>query len=307
MDVGLIHQLSGRPGGDREPTWDSTRAAALTAERAGFDMFVYEDVLMYKGEEHTNGCWESMAISGALGPVTSTIRFGQSVINAPYRSPALTASMATTLDEVSGGRYVLGIGAGNSADSDYEGFGFPTDRRYSRFAEAIEIMTTLLRSGSVNYSGTYYSAKDAELVLRGPSAAGPEVNIAAGGPRMLGLVARYANAWNWWAFNESYEDAAERLRPIIERLDQACEEVGRDPATLKRTLDVYSVTPPGFEPEPWMAAQVDTPVAGSVEEIADQLGAFSELGFEEVRLDLMTKGVPAIEAMAPVVEALHAR
>ena len=196
MRVGLVAQLHGRPGADLNPSWQSLSDLASTAERAGFDMFVFEDVLMYRGEAATDGCWESMTIAGALAASTRTISFGHSVINAPYRNPAMTASMATTLDEVSGGRYVLGIGAGNSPLSDYEGFGFPTDHRYSRFAEAIEIIHTLLRTGRVEHSGEFYSANGAELVLRGPSAQGPEINIAAGGPRMLELVARYADAWN---------------------------------------------------------------------------------------------------------------
>ena len=74
-------------------------------------MFVYEDVLMYRGEEATDGVWESVAISAAVAEATSTLRFGQSVINSPYRSPAMTVSIAETLNEISGGRYVLGIGA----------------------------------------------------------------------------------------------------------------------------------------------------------------------------------------------------
>ena len=80
---------------------------------------MFEDALLYRGESATNGTWESMAIAAALAEATSTIEFGQSVINAPYRSPAMLASIATTLDEISGGRYVLGIGAGNTDDVDY--------------------------------------------------------------------------------------------------------------------------------------------------------------------------------------------
>lgn len=305
MRVGLIHQLHGSPGGNLQPTWESTRDAALAAEEAGFDMFVFEDALMYKGEAHTDGCWESMTIAGALAASTSSIRFGQSVVNAPYRSPALTASMATTLDEVSAGRYVLGIGAGNTPDSDYEGFGFPTDRRYSRFAEAIEIITSLLRSGHVDFEGAYHSAKGAELVLRGPSASGPEINVAAGGPRMLELVARYADAWNWWVWDETIDDAIERLSPIVERLEAACRDEGRDPASLRRTLDVYTVTPPGMSPDPWVAESFTKPIAGTTSEIAESLQRFTDLGVDEVRLDLASKGKQGIEAMSGVVDALR--
>ena len=277
------------------------RDLASKCEEVGFEMFVFEDVLMYRGETTTDGCWESMTIAGAIAASTTTIRFGQSVVNAPYRSPALTASMATTLDEISSGRFVLGIGAGNSPASDYEGFGFPTDRRYSRFAESIEIIHTLLRQGRADYNGEFYSAKRAELVLRGPSPHGPEINIAAGGPRMLQLVARYADAWNWWTWDETIDEALGRLTPLMAQLDAACEAEGRDPATLDRTLDLYSVTPPGLSP----ASEMRQPLAGNVDEITDALLRLESAGFHEVRCDLTDKTTAGVESMTPVVQALH--
>ncbi len=301
MRVGLIAQLHGRPGGDLNPSWRSVRDLASKSEEVGFDMFVFEDVLMYRGETATDGCWESMTIAGAVAASTNTIRFGQSVVNAPYRSPALTASMATTLDEISSGRFVLGLGAGNSPASDYEGFGFPTDRRYSRFAESIEIIHTLLRQGRADYNGAFYSAKRAELVLRGPSPHGPEINIAAGGPRMLQLVARYADAWNWWTWDETIDETLGRLTPLMAQLDAACEAEGRDPATLDRTLDLYSVTPPGLS----SASEMRQPLAGNADELTDALLRLESAGFREIRCDLTDKTTAGVEAMAPVVQALH--
>ena len=302
MRIGVIAQLHGRPGGALEPSWESIKGLATVAERVGFDMFVFEDVLMYRGEDTTDGCWESMTIAGALAASTSRIRFGQSVVNAPYRSPAMTASMATTLDEVSDGRYVLGIGAGNSPASDYEGFGFPTDRRYSRFAESIEVIHTLLRTGAVDYDGDFHSVKRAELVLRGPSPTGPLINIAAGGPKMLRLVARYADAWNWWGWDETIDEIIGRVTPIVAELDRACVEVGRDSAEIERTFDLYSIVPPGF---PSAASAVSQPVSGSADEIAETLLSLRALGIDEVRCDLTDATEEGVEAMAPVVEALH--
>lgn len=300
MRIGLINELHGRPGGSSpQPTWDSIRERALLAEQVGFDMFVYEDVLMYRGEEATDGVWESVAISAAVAEATSTMRFGQSVMNSPYRSPAMTVSIAETLNEISGGRYVLGIGAGNSPDSDYEGFGFATDKRYSRFAEAIQIIHALARDGNVTFDGEFYSVKDAEIVLRGPSALW--INMAAGGPKMLNLVARYADAWNWWSWDEPFADATARLRPLTEQLDAACESENREPGSLERTLDLYSVIAPGFEPE----SGADNPIQGSAGEIAGAIQSFSELGFDEVRCDVLPKTPAAIEAMAPVIALLH--
>ena len=304
MKIGLIAQLHGRPdGATPTPTWGSVKDLAMTAEAVGFDMFVFEDTLLYRGEQTSDGVWESVSIAGAVAEATERIHFGQSVINSPYRSPSMVASIATTLDEISAGRYVLGIGAGNTADSDYEAFGFPTDRRYSRFAEAIGIIHGMLRSGGIDHAGEFYTAKDAELVLRGPHPHGPPINIAAGGPKMLTLAARYADAWNWWVYDEDIEQVTERISSIITTLDEACAAEGRDPASLARTLDLYTVTPPGFDPS---EASLENVPSGSSEEIAQFILELGGMGITEVRCDLSDNTQHAVEAMAEVVDLVHA-
>jgi alkanesulfonate monooxygenase SsuD/methylene tetrahydromethanopterin reductase-like flavin-dependent oxidoreductase (luciferase family) len=304
MRIGLHTRLFGRPDGDAPaPSWESISQAATTAEAAGFDMFAFEDALLYRGEETTDGVWESVSIAAAVAATTSSINFGQSVINSPYRSPAMTAKIADTIDEISGGRFVLGIGAGNTEDSDYEAFGFPTDRRYSRFAEAIQIIHGLLKNGEIDFEGEFYTARQAELVLRGPRPEGPPINIAAGGPKMLRLVARYADAWNWWAWGETLEQINERMGPIIDVLEQACETEGRDPSTLERTFDLFTVVPEGFSTEDLDMKQ---PLAGTSEEIAEFILSLGAVGFGEVRCEVFPKTAAAVEAMGPVVEMVHA-
>jgi len=309
MRIGLITQLHGRPGGDTPaPSWESISNRAITAEAAGFDMFVFEDALLYRGEEATDGAWESVSIAAAVAATTNRIDFGQSVVNSPYRSPAMTAKIADTIDEISGGRFVLGIGAGNTDDSDYEAFGFPTDKRYSRFAEAIQIIHGLLKNGEIDFKGEFYTAKRAELVLRGPRPQGPPINLAAGGPKMMQLVAKYADAWNWWGWGETLEQLKDRLRPLIELLEQACETEGRDPSTLGRTFDLYTIIPEGFTAKDMntYGLEMKQPVAGTSEEIADFILSIGALGFGEVRCDVFPKTSAAIDAMRPVVEIVHA-
>lgn len=302
MRIGLINQLHGRPDGKHPaPTWESISERARIAEAVGFDIFVFEDALLYRGKENTDGVWESVSIAAALAATTNTIKIAQSVVNAPYRSPAMTASIATTLDEISGGRYVLGIGAGNTADSDYEAFGFPTDRRFSRFAEAIGIIHGLLKTGASDFDGDFYTVEHSELVLRGPRPTGPAINIAAGGPRMLGLVARYADQWNWWSWDETIDQVKGRFGPMLETLDRACEDQGRDPSSLIRTMDLYSVVPQGVAAE----HEMTNPVSGSSEDIAEYIHALGELGIEEVRCDLLPKTPEAIDAMQSVVDLVH--
>jgi alkanesulfonate monooxygenase SsuD/methylene tetrahydromethanopterin reductase-like flavin-dependent oxidoreductase (luciferase family) len=272
------------------------------AEEVGFDIFVFEDALLYRSETGSSGCWESSSIAAALAAVTERITLGQSVVNNPYRAPALTAKIAETIDEISGGRYVLGIGAGNTPDSDYRAFGFPTDKRYSRFAEAIQIIHSLLKAGEASFDGEYYTVEHAEMVIRGPRSEGPPINVAAGSPKMLRLVARYADAWNWWGWDETHDETTERMTPIVATLEQECESIGRDPSALPRTFDLYTVVPPGFSSD---GSEMDHSIAGSAKEIADRIAALTELGIAEVRCDIYPKSVEAIAAMQPVVDLVH--
>jgi alkanesulfonate monooxygenase SsuD/methylene tetrahydromethanopterin reductase-like flavin-dependent oxidoreductase (luciferase family) len=287
----------------------SIRERAVAAEAVGFDTFVFEDSLSYHWKDGSiDGVWDSVSVAGAVAAVTSRIDLGQSVFNAPLRTPAMTAVIADTLDEISDGRFVFGIGAGNSPNADYAAFGHPSDHRYTRFAEAIHIIHSLLKTGSVDFRGEYYTAEKCELVLRGPRLQGPPINIAGQGPKMLRLVARYADAWNWWVWDETVSGIAERLSPIMEDLDRACAEQGRDPSSLERTLDVFTVVPEGFSTDDMTVyhQQMDKPVTGSSAQIADYILSLGALGFSEVRCDVYPQTTDAVEALLPVVEQVHA-
>jgi alkanesulfonate monooxygenase SsuD/methylene tetrahydromethanopterin reductase-like flavin-dependent oxidoreductase (luciferase family) len=305
MKIGLYIRLLGRPGTQPPPpSWPSVREQALAAEAAGFDLVVLEDALLYPDGDGSVGVWESVSMVAAIAASTSTIGVGHAVMNSPYRPPALTAKIAATLDEIAGGRYTFGIGLGNTPD-DYPLFGIDADPRYSRFAEAIQIIHGMLREGRTDFEGTYYRAPGAELVLRGPRPAGPPIVIAAGRPRAMRLVARYADEWNWWV---AEADGTPKLRELVAEMGRACDEVGRDPATLRRSLDVFSVAGPGV-PEP--AADGDALlISGSPESIADTLLAYEELGFAEVRIALRvpdaTPRTEAIGWMEEVVSRMHA-
>ena len=198
VKIGLYIRLLGRPGSQPPaPSWSSVREQALAAEASGFDLVVLEDALMYPDEAGSLGVWESVSMAGAVAAATSTIGIGHAVMNSPYRAPALTAKIAATLDEIAGGRYTFGLGLGNTPD-DYLLFGIEAEPRYSRFAEAIQIIHGPLRAGRADFEGEFYQARGAELILRGPRSTGPPIVIAAGKPKAMRLVARYADEWNWW-------------------------------------------------------------------------------------------------------------
>lgn len=305
MKIGLYIRLLGRPGtAPPPPAWSSVRAQALAAEAAGFDLVVFEDALLYPDDGGSLGVWESVSMVAAVAAITSRIGIGHAVLNSPYRQPALTAKIAATLDEIAGGRYTFGIGLGNTPD-DYPLFGMDADPRYSRFAEAIEIIHGLLRTGRTDFEGTYYRAPGAELVLAGPRPAALPIIIAAGKPKAMRLVARYADEWNWWV---GERDGLARLRELVAEMERACVEVGRDPATLRRSVDVFSVAVPGV-PEP-EADGNELQLAGSADAIADALLAYGELGFAEVRVGLRVPDdaprTDAIAWMQEVVSRVHA-
>lgn len=293
MRIGVAIRLLALPGGRWPvPGWADIRAQAIAAEDAGFDRVVVEDGLSWPLEEVTGGAWESVCLLGGLAQATTRIGLGHSVLNAPYRAPGVTAKVAETLDEMSAGRYVLGIGAGNTPDADYSAYGIPAEPRFSRFAETLEIIHDLLKQGRSTLDGRFHRTEGAEMVLRGPSGHGPPIVVAAGGPRMKRLAARFADEWNWWASKP--EDRA-AIPEHLADLERACEEVGRDPGSLTRSLDVYA---PFSEGEP------------SDERTAAELLALGELGIDEVRCYLQREPtheatLESIRSMAPVVDLVH--
>ena len=159
-----------------------------------------------------------------------------------FRNPALLAKMADAVDEVSGGRLILGLGAGWH-EPEFTAFGYPFDHLASRFEDALRIIAPLVRKGEVDFSGTYERAVDAVSRPRGPRPEGPPILIGASQPRMLRLTAELADAWNTCWLGRA-EELPEKLAPLRE----ACAQVGRDPATLEVTVGQLA-TFPGLEQE----------------------------------------------------------
>lgn len=305
MRIGVQLGMHGHSG-DRAhppPPWTNMHRQAETAEAVGFDLLVIEDALV-DGGLNTYGYWESMTLAGAVAAITSRIDIGHSVINPPLRSPAVVAQSASTLDEITGGRYVLGIGAGNTPH-DYDLFGIPADHRYSRAAEAIEIIHALLKTDRADIDGRFHCVHGS-LVARGPRPGGPPIVVGARGPRMMRLAARFADGWNAWSPDPQTLDS---FRALVQELERACDEADRDPASIGRSIDV-AVDPHlllGESPS-WITEYL---VAGSARQIADRLLAFGALGIDEVRC-MIWPDRPAevklrvIELLAEVVELVHA-
>ncbi len=258
--------------------WGDLQAMAQLAEELGFDSIWNADHLIYRfpGRE-VQGPWESWSLLAALAAVTSRVEIGPLVSCTSFRNPALLAKIADTVDEISGGRLVLGLGAGWH-EPDYDAFGFPFDHRVSRFAEAIAIIHGLLRTGHVDFEGVYYQARDCELRPRGPRPQGPPIVIGSTAPRMLGLLAKYGDIWNAWA-RQSLEELAEDR----EKVDAALEAAGRDPATVERTVsllvDLPTATGRPSEEKPGLRPR-------EPEELAAHLAEYAGAGISHVQLML---------------------
>jgi alkanesulfonate monooxygenase SsuD/methylene tetrahydromethanopterin reductase-like flavin-dependent oxidoreductase (luciferase family) len=198
--------------------------------------------------------------------------------------------MATTLDEVSGGRVILGVGAGWN-EPEYQAFGLPFDHRVARFEEALQILQPLLREGHVDFEGTYYQARDCEIVPRGPRPEGPPLLVGGEGPRMLKLTAQYADLWN-----TGYTGT---LAEPLANIQAACREVGRDPTTLGITAFIVLWFP---DLQPKQPRSFDNPLTGTVPEIAAAMRGYAALGVQHI----MFQCEPYTqEALQRLTEALH--
>jgi alkanesulfonate monooxygenase SsuD/methylene tetrahydromethanopterin reductase-like flavin-dependent oxidoreductase (luciferase family) len=155
------------------------RIRARQAEEAGFDsIWLYDHMLFRFPGKPTAGIWECWTVLSALAEATSRVELGTLVLCSPFRNPALLAKMAVTLDEVSGGRLILGLGAGWH-QPEFDAFGFPFDHRVDRFEEALRIILPLVRAGRVSFQGTHSRAVDAAILPPGPRPNGPPILIGA--------------------------------------------------------------------------------------------------------------------------------
>ena len=261
--------MSSSDGAGRTPSWPDIRTFAEHAEAAGLDsLWVCDHFFGSMPGAPPEGVHEAWTLATALAAATKRVEVGQLVTCATYRNPGLLAKMAVTADAVSGGRLVLGLGAGWH-DTEYEAFGYPTDHRVSRLEEFLEIVVPLLHGETVSFAGRHHRVADA--VLLPPPDRRIPLLVAGNGPRILGLTARYAEAWNtaWFAGPD------ERLRERVAALETALGEEGRDPSTLRRTVGMYIA-------DPAVAPDESDAFTGSVDELAETLRRFGELGFADV-------------------------
>ena len=261
----------------QDPTtagWSEIREMAVRAEEIGFDTVWSPDELVGRlaKEGPVYGFWDGVAMPAAIAAVTSRIKVGTWVSSALHRNPGIIAKAAATIDEISGGRFVLGLGAGH-AGSGAHSFGLPEDHIYERFEEALEVVVPLLRTGRADLVGDYHVARDLQQLPPGPR------------PGRIPILI----------------DVRE-LGPRIAAFQAACAEIGRDPATVGRSAGVVVAPLAAAE----YTGMFGSAITGSAGEIADAFRTFRAAGFTQLEFMLEPQTLRSLEAMAPVLELLDA-
>lgn len=292
------------PEVERVVSWAETKEIAQTAEQGGLDSLWVGDHLLYRDARGSRGPWESWSLLAALGEATERVVLGHLVAATSFHAPAMIAKKAGTIDEISGGRLILGLGAGWNR-VEYEAFGFPHDNRVSRFEEALIIISTLIRRGSIDFDGDYYSLRGMELLP--PARASMKLMVGSNGPRMLLIALPLVDMWNTW--HDSYGNDPAGLLELMADVDEICHQVGREPAEIERTAAVYVQLPGGKgrvagDPK---AREESPPITGSREQIAEGLAAFAATAVTHIQVVLDPIDAPAVEELAETVALVRKR
>lgn len=292
------------PEVERPVSWSEIKDIARVAEEGGLDSLWVGDHLLYQDESGTRGPWEAWSLLAALGEATERVKLGPLVAATSFHSPAMIAKKAATVDEISGGRLILGLGAGWNR-VEYEAYGFPYDRRVSRFEEALTVIATLIREGRIDFEGRFYTLRGMELV----PGARPDMRLMVGsnGPRMLRIALPVVDMWNTWY--ASYHNDPDRLVRLMGEVDDACRDVGLHPAEISRSAAVYVQLPGGTGRRPGdpAAREASPPITGSREQIADGLASFHRIGVHHLQVVLDPIDAASVAELAETVALLRNR
>ena len=272
-----------------ERPWTEVRDLAQAIESQGWDGLWYADHYMPNtpdGEPIGGDMHECFSILSALAATTSRIRLGSLVTPTTMNHPALIANRAATIDRISNGRFVLGMGAGWQVN-EHNAFGvelFGPKDRVDRFAEAIEITSRMLSEDRVTFTGKHFTITNAPCEPK-PVASPLPILVGTGGARMLRLTARFAQEWNTWG-------PPSGAGVVIQKLNEACEKEGRDPATVRKSVQaLFFITPDEASAESLRAkVPAERSVVGTTSQIVDAIAEYQALGFDEVCVPDFTLG-----------------
>ena len=279
--------------------WPELAAIARAAEEVGFDSLWLGDHLLYREDgQPERGPWDVWTMLAGLAAVTRRATIGPLVACVAFHRPGLLARMAAAVDEVSGGRLVVGLGAGWN-ETEFRAFGIPSDHRVARFAEAFEIVRRLLAGERVTYRGRFHEVEDA--VLMPPPARRPPLMVGSNGPRMLATTLPYVEWWNTWY--SSYGNRPCGFDDLSRRVDEAAALAGRDPTEIGRSACVFVAFESGRPERP-----IDDdapPVAGSPQRIVAHLRELEEAGADEAVLIVSPITETSVRQLGEVVGLLN--
>ncbi len=293
------------PEVERFVPWPELLAMAQAAEAVGFDSIWLGDHLLYDlPDGSVRGPWEVFTSMAALAAVTSRVQIGSLVASLGFHEPAMLAKMAATVDGISGGRLILGVGAGWN-QREYDAFGIAYDHRVDRFEEAFGLVRRLLAGETVTHTGKYYTL---DHCLVDPPAArpgGPLLMLGSNSPRMLSIGLPHVDQWNvWWTL---YGNTPEGFAAVVADVRERTVSAGRDPDEVEPTACVYVRVPGGAGREmgdPTMAKVA--PLTGSPEQLAEQLTAFAAVGAAHLQLVVDPITQDSIEWLGQVLALLDA-
>ncbi len=284
------------PEVERSYSWTETRQIALEAEECGFDSIWVGDHLLYRDDAGgERGPWEAWSLLAALAEATERIEIGPLVAATAFHSPAMIAKKAATVDEISGGRLILGLGAGWNR-VEFDAFGFPYGDRVGRFEEAFTIIRTLIKEGEIDFSGDYYQLR--EMKLLPPARSDLPLLIGSNGPRMLRIAAPYVDMWNTW--HASYGNDPAGIPPLLDELARACEEVGRDVSEIGKTAAVYVQVSGGRGRAPGSS---DRPAVEPIpsSRLPETIDRLESLGITGIQVVLDPIDAKAVEELASIL------
>jgi len=292
------------PEVERHVPWPELLSMARAAEDAGFDSLWVGDHLLYDLPGGlTRGPWEAWTSLAALAVATQRVEIGPLVASTSFHAPAMLAKQAATVDAISDGRLILGLGAGWN-EREYRAFGFAYDHRVSRFEEAFTVIRTLLRDGRADFDGAYYRVEDCVLDPAPARPGGPPLMLGSIGPRMMRIGLPHVDAWNvWWS---DYGNTAEGFAAVRGRVDEATRQTGRRPQDISATAAVLVGLPGGsgrLMGETSKAAV--RPVQGSADDIAGHIAAMAAAGADHLQLVVDPITQDSIELLADTLAVLE--
>lgn len=265
-----------------------------TAAGTGFEALWFADHFSFASDEDgMRGFWDAWTLIAAIAASVPDVALGPLVACTAYRNPGVIAKMTEMIQDISDGRFILGLGAGWHKP-EYDQFGIRFEPRVSQFEEALEIIHGLVRNGEADLQGRFYQANEAVNLPRSAHREGPPILIGSVGDRMLRLLARYGDAWNG-----GWQGSTDGVREKIAKLDAACAAVGRDPSTVVRTIGV-NIAREGY------TGSRGNPFRGDTAETVTFLREVEALGFRHIVIGLDPCTPKSVEAFAPVVEAFFA-